>query len=75
MIICDNLRRKQDVPGYPPTPMSRLANYKLQCHHQERTKALQEHIEWIESTIRSRSAGWLSCAKLKLQFFALFGES
>ncbi|KAF9143395.1 hypothetical protein BGX30_000549 [Mortierella sp. GBA39] len=75
MIICDNLRRKQDFPAYPPTPMSRLATYKLQCHHQERAKVLQEHIEWIESTIRSRSAGWLSCAKLKLQFFAVFGES
>ncbi|KAF9140069.1 hypothetical protein BG015_001802 [Linnemannia schmuckeri] len=34
-----------------------------------------EHIEWVESTIRNRSAGWLSCAKLKLQFFAVFGES
>ncbi|OAQ24943.1 hypothetical protein K457DRAFT_141470 [Linnemannia elongata AG-77] len=75
MIICDNFRRQQDFPGYPPTPMSRLTTYKLQCHNQERAQVLQEHIEWVESTIRIRSTGWLSCVKLKLQFFAVFGES
>ncbi|KAK3814628.1 MAG: hypothetical protein J3R72DRAFT_480506 [Linnemannia gamsii] len=73
--ICDNLRQKQDFPGYPPTPMSRFMTYKSFDTQQERGKGLQEHIEWVESTIRHRSAGWLSCAKLKLQFFAVFGES
>ncbi|KAF8945431.1 hypothetical protein BGZ47_002626, partial [Haplosporangium gracile] len=75
IIICDNLRRKQDFPGYPSTPMSRLATHKHQSQHQKRTIVLQEHIEWVESTIYNRSAGWLSYAKLKLQFFAVFGES
>ncbi|KAF9134051.1 hypothetical protein BGW39_008270 [Mortierella sp. 14UC] len=73
--ICGNLRQKQDFPGYPPTPMSTLATYRPLDSHQQRGEILQEHIEWIESTIRHRSAGWLSCAKLKLQFFAVFGES
>ncbi|KAG0375424.1 hypothetical protein BGX24_009133 [Mortierella sp. AD032] len=68
-------RKQEDFPGYPPTPMSRLMMYKYFDTQQERGKGLQEHIEWVESTIRHRSAGWLSCAKLKLQFFAVFGES
>jgi hypothetical protein len=75
MTICDNLRRKQDLPGYPPTPMTRLAAYKLRVHHQEQSNGLQEHVDWIESSIRNRSPGWLSCAKIKLQFFAVFDES
>ncbi|KAG0277483.1 hypothetical protein BGZ95_005881 [Linnemannia exigua] len=73
--ICDNLRQKHDFPGYPPTPMSRLTTYMSLDSRQERAKCLLDHIEWVESTIRYRSAGWLSCAKLKLQFFAIFDES
>ncbi|KAG0214324.1 hypothetical protein BGX33_002249 [Mortierella sp. NVP41] len=72
--ICDNLRRNQDLPGYPPMHMSRLVSYKIQ-DTKNRGKVLQEHIEWVESTIHNRSAGWLSCAKLKIQFFAVFGET
>lgn len=75
MAICDNLRRKQDLPGYPTTPMTRLAAYKLQSHCQQQSQGLQEHVDWIESSIHNRSPGWLSCVKLKLQFFAVFGES
>ncbi|KAG0297065.1 hypothetical protein BGZ96_007766 [Linnemannia gamsii] len=75
MTICDNLRRNQDFPGYPPSPMTRLAAYKLQGHYHEQSQGLQEHVDWIESSIHNRSVGWLSCAKLKLQFFAVFGES
>ncbi|KAF9903759.1 hypothetical protein EC991_003407 [Linnemannia zychae] len=73
--ICENLRQKLASPGYPPTPMSRLATCRPLDSYQQQGEILRECIEWIESTIRHHSAGWLSCAKLKLQFFAVFGES
>ncbi|KAF9931863.1 hypothetical protein FBU30_009443 [Linnemannia zychae] len=73
--ICNNLRLHQDIPTRPSMPMARLLTHNVQTLHQERSDILKDHIEWIESTIQRRSYGWLSYAKLKLQFFALFNDS
>ncbi|KAF8936425.1 hypothetical protein BGZ58_004205 [Dissophora ornata] len=72
--ICANLRQHQDLPEYPPSFITRLAA-DTTLHKLNQGQQLSEHIAWIESTIQNQAAGWRSCVKLKIQFFAVFDES
>ncbi|KAG0006415.1 hypothetical protein BGZ65_008282, partial [Modicella reniformis] len=72
--ICNTIQRHQDVPECPPSAILRLAS-NGSFYNTNLDKVLEAHITWVESTIRDRSAGWQSCVKLKLQFYAIFDES
>ncbi|KAG0249851.1 hypothetical protein BG011_008869 [Mortierella polycephala] len=72
--ICNIIRRHPDLPGYPPSYITKLALDKSLLTLDD-SEVLKQHIEWIESTIRGRSTGWHSLVQLKLQFYAVFEES
>ncbi|KAF9182439.1 hypothetical protein BGZ51_004743 [Haplosporangium sp. Z 767] len=72
--ICNTIRRHQDLPGYPPSYITKLALDKSLLTLDE-SEILKQHVEWVESTIQGRSTGWRSLVQLKLQFYAVFKES
>ncbi|KAG0315490.1 hypothetical protein BGZ99_007430 [Dissophora globulifera] len=70
--ICNNVRHRQDLPEWPPSRISRLVSSPQAGMDQ--IGRLKESIAWVESTLRSRTSGWRSCVKLKVQFFSVFAE-
>ncbi|KAG0304445.1 hypothetical protein BGZ98_005507 [Dissophora globulifera] len=72
IVICSNVRHHQDLPEWPPSRTSRLVSSPQAGMDQ--IGRLKESIAWVESTLRSRTTGWRSCAKLKVQFFSVFAE-
>ncbi|KAG0099293.1 hypothetical protein BGZ93_008238 [Podila epicladia] len=63
----------QDYPGCPPRDL--LIISRTPAFTSTGQNALNDHCTWVESIINSRATGWQSCVKLKLQFYAVFGES
>ncbi|KAF9355386.1 hypothetical protein BGX26_006634 [Mortierella sp. AD094] len=72
--ICSTVRRYQDLPETPSCFITRLTS-DMSTFSLDQNEVLKGHIMWVESRIQSQSAGWRSCVKLKLQFFAVFEDS
>ncbi|KAF9111900.1 hypothetical protein BGX27_004282 [Mortierella sp. AM989] len=71
--ICNTIQRHQDLPS-PSCFMTKLISNNSAFNLNEE-EALKGCIAWVESTIQDRLAGWRSCVKLKIQFFAVFEDS
>ncbi|KAF9438075.1 hypothetical protein BGZ76_009856 [Entomortierella beljakovae] len=71
--ICETIRRHQDVPENPLHYITRLSQIPTLSSNE--LEAFKGNTAWVELIIQARSAGWRSCVKLKIQFFAVFDES
>ncbi|KAG0017161.1 hypothetical protein BGZ80_008561 [Entomortierella chlamydospora] len=72
--ICSTVRRYQDLPESPSCFITRLTS-DMSTFSLDQNEVFKGYIMWVESRIQNQSAGWRSCVKLKLQFFAVFEES
>ncbi|KAG0344536.1 hypothetical protein BG004_004371 [Podila humilis] len=70
--ICETVQKTQEYPGCPSRDMLIISHSPAFSNSTD--EPLKEQITWIESCINSRHAGWQSCVKLKVQFYAVFEE-
>ncbi|KAF9428771.1 hypothetical protein BGZ94_001091 [Podila epigama] len=71
--ISEAVQTMQEYPGCPPRDMLIISH--IPAFTSSTRQDLRANCSWVESTIQSKSAGWQSCVKLKVQFYAVFEES